>query len=213
MRALIVVVRLGMALATVVAVTVSAFAATSSGRLTAGDFAGYITTDTSLFAAVVLTASAVRTVRDSRPSPRFDRLRLAAVTYSAVALLGRGALGAPWEPTRGYPIPAVNVFLDLILFAYLAVDWIVVRDHSPSAWSDLWWLPTYPVAWIAITVIRGMDTGWSPYPLLDPTASPGKLAIFIVVLCVGTVLAGGLAIRISRRRDDQDRAAAQLEVQ
>ena len=75
---------------------------------------------------------------------------------------------------------------------------MLAPDRAPLELGSLRWLVLYPVLWNAMTVIRGIATGWTPYPLLDPTESPLRIILFLAATCVGTLVAGTLAIAASR---------------
>jgi hypothetical protein len=200
MRPTVAIVRLAVAACIVAAVVASGVDSVGSGRLTLFDFCTYFTTQVALVAVVSLVGTAVRLIRGSVPDDWIDRVRLAATTYLVVVAIGRAILAPPWQTTIGYPIAFINVFLNLAVCIYVVVDWILVPDRPALQLGSLGWLILYPLLWNALTFIRGIATGWTPYPLLDPTESPLHIFSFLAETCIGTLVAGALAIGISQVR-------------
>ena len=109
-----------------------------------------------------------------------DRLRGAAVVYMAVTGVVYGLLlqGTDVDTT----IPWVNAIVHQVMPVVVVLDWLLDPPVDRLATRDaLAWL-TYPVAWIAYTMVRGPIAGWYPYPFLDP--APGGYAPVAATIAV-----------------------------
>ena len=69
-------------------------------------------------------------------------------------------------------------------------DWLIDPPRTSIPFTtSLRWL-TYPLLWVAYTLVRGATSGWYPYPFLDPAnGGYGTVAIYIVA-----ILAFGVAL-------------------
>jgi hypothetical protein len=58
----------------------------------------------------------------------------------------------------------------------------------------------YPLAWVAFSLVRGVLTGWWPYPFLDPTGPAGWLGVveYIVGIAAFFLLSTFVFVAIAR---------------
>jgi hypothetical protein len=199
MRSAVAIGRLGVAGLLAVALAVSA-AMGSASRDGMPDFLAYFATQSSLIAIAAWTLSAAFLLARG-PAPAWVHvLRGAAVSYAIVLAACRPLIALPWQPSSGYPIPAVNVFITLLAPALLAADWVFIGDRRPLSPSFLRWVAAYPVLWSTLTLLRGMDTGWAPYPLLNPVTAGPRLPLYLGAISLSALAAGALTSWMSRRR-------------
>ncbi len=134
-----------------------------------------------LFAAFVLTASAVRTFRGGR-GDNLTFWRGAATLYLTLAgtvyfVLLRGS-------DEGWRTPGeqTNAVLHYLVPAALLADWWLTPGARIAFRSALLWL-AYPLIFVLYSLLRGRFTGWYPYPFLDaPTAGyPGIVMVCLVM--------------------------------
>ncbi len=65
-------------------------------------------------------------------------------------------------------LPWVDFVLHKLFPIVIVADWIIDPPGTRITLRDsLIWL-VYPLAWTALTIIRGAADGWYPYPFLDP---------------------------------------------
>lgn len=66
----------------------------------------------------------------------------------------------------------------------------------------MWWALLYPLGWVAFTVIRGMITGWWPYPFLEPDGPNGVGGVIVYILGIAVFMAinAFIALLIARAR-------------
>ena len=83
----------------------------------------------------------------------------------------------------------------------VVLDWIVDPPRVPLGLRDaVVWL-VYPIAWTAVTMVRGAVDGWYPYPFLDP-ANGGyvSVAVAVVAITIGFLALSAAMVVIGDRR-------------
>jgi hypothetical protein len=212
MRTAVAIGRLLVAVALATALAVSA-AVAASARGGGHDFLAYFTTQTSILAvAAWLLSGAFLLARG--PAPAWVHvLRGAAVAYGLVMASCRLLIALPWQPSGGLPLPAVNVFVCLVAPVLLVVDWALVGDRRPLSHSFLRWVGAYPVLWSTVTLLRGIDTGWTPYPLLNPATAGARMPLFLAGTGLVALATGAIVSWMSRRAPllPMDREARAVE--
>lgn len=167
-----------------------------------GEYFSYFTIETSLMNVVVLAVGGVLALRSGIDTELFTAVRVAIVAYAAVtgsvyAVLLRGI---PQEGFIGiqWPNEVIHVWIPILI----GLDWILAPGRRPVPWRRLWLVVTYPLAWVAFTLARGILTGWFPYPFLEPGAPGGWGSVAAYVLGIAAFIVGvaALAIAISRIR-------------
>ena len=166
------------------------------------EYFSYFTIQTSLLDVVVLASGGVLALRHPSDGARFTAVRAAIVTYAVVTATVYAVLlrGIPQEGFIGVPWP--NEVIHVVIPAVLVLDWLVAPGRSPIGWSALWLVVSFPLAWVAITLVRGGITGWFPYPFLQPDGAGGwgSVAAYIVGIAVFVVGVGCVAIALTRPR-------------
>lgn len=93
----------------------------------------------------------------------------------------------------------------------IVIDWLLDPPSRQLSYRHaLTWL-SYPLVWLAYTLIKGPIANWYPYPFLDPAnGGYGRVAIYGVAIfilvygvCAAVVWIGNLA-----RRGPPEAAAA-----
>ncbi len=198
MRIAVAVARLGIAGALAVALVVSAAAA--ARRFGTGyDFLAYFTAQTSILAVAALVLSGAFLLARGAAPAWVHLLRGAAVAYALVMASCRLLIALPWQGSGGFPLPAANVFVCLVAPVLLLADWALVGDRRPLSHSFLRWIGAYPVLWSTLTLLRGIDTGWTPYPLLNPATAGARMPLFLAGTGLVALAAGAIVSWMSRR--------------
>ena len=153
-------------------------------------FFAFFTILSNLFAAVLwlwLAArwKATRTRRD-------DLLRGASVLYLVltfivvVILLG----GAELQVAD----PRVDFIVHKLFPVLVVIDWIIDPPETDLRLRDVGLWLIFPLAWIALTLIRGAIDGWYPYPFLDPDNGGYRSVVYhVAAIFAGLlVIAGGI---------------------
>ena len=119
---------------------------------------------TSLFAAVSLIAFAIKVGQDEWLVHPF--VRTAIAVYSAlVFLVYLGALRELWAPQGARWL--ADTVLHYVVPAGYVVFWLTCVRKAGLRWYDpLLWL-IYPLIYVTVILIRGMISGFYPYPFID----------------------------------------------
>jgi hypothetical protein len=143
-----------------------------------------------VFAAGVLAWGAMRPGdphQTARQTARRDLVRGAAVLYLVITGLVYGVLLAGRPAAQHAAIPWVNMVLHQLLPLVVVADWLI--DPPTPALTlrrALAWL-VYPLAYVAVILVRGNAGGWYPYPFLDPARAGGPIGV--AATCLGIAVA------------------------
>ncbi|MEV6718095.1 Pr6Pr family membrane protein [Lentzea sp. NPDC051208] len=140
----------------------------------------YFTVLSNVFAAVVALLGVF--------SPVSAQIRGAAVLYM-------GTTGIVyWLLLRDVDVqtPAyANWVLHTVVPILVVVEWLLAPEKTRRWWI---WL-SFPLAYLAYTLVRGPIVGWYPYPFMDPRQN-GYGAVLLTCLFVAVVF-GVLAFAVS----------------
>lgn len=134
---------------------------------------------------------------------RIDDLRGAVAFYLVITGLMYALLVAPLSELGRWDIGWQGIVLHRLAPLAALADWLLTPRRGPARRTRiLWWL-AYPLAYLALTWIRGAITGWYPYAFLDPTVAgwgPVLVAVLVALaafVAVATLLhlAGGRLAR------------------
>lgn len=168
-------------------------------RIAAGDgspvdFFGYFTNQTSLLTSLVLIGTGA-VVITGRPVPRW----LSTVRGIAVAcLVVVGLVYNVLVPGTGSAPPWVSAVLHLVLPIVVALDWVLIADRPALPWRRIWLVLPYPIAWLAVVLVRGVTDGWVPYGFLLPERGLPSLVAHTIGLLGALLAAGALVWAASR---------------
>lgn len=97
----------------------------------------------------------------------------------------------------------------------MALDWLLLAPPKPPRWRELWVVLPYPVAWLAVVLVRGATDGWVPYGFLLPDRGVASLLLHVSGLLLTLIVAGALVwgsarfVDARRRSFDRGRPAPQ----
>jgi hypothetical protein len=130
-------------------------------------FLSFFTVLTNLIVAFVTTARALR----PNAGRRLASSNVAAATLSYIVIVGvvySLVLRELWQP-RGWQAVADRLLHDLVPVAYL-LYWIVCVEKRTLRWRAIpGWL-TYPILYLAYSLVRGAFGAGYPYPFIDVDA-------------------------------------------
>lgn len=114
-------------------------------------------------------------------------LRGAAVVYMATTGVVYALLLAPLEANVGITAPWVDAVLHQIMPIAVVLDWLLVppRNKLPRK-AILVWM-TFPVVYLAYSLVRGHFTTWYPYPFLNPSNEGYAQVALYAVLVAGII--------------------------
>jgi hypothetical protein len=172
---------------------------------TVGNYLSYFTIQSNLFAASVLLWGAVRPT--GRPALRAV-LRGAAVLYLLITGIVYALLLAHLKASV---VPWVNFTLHRLAPVVLVLDWLVDPPGRAITWRRaLLWVVYAPV-YVGYSLLRGLATGWYPYPFLNPGKAGGYDAVAAwcgAITALGLVLTALLVLSGSRLRPAARRLSA-----
>ena len=160
----------------------------------------YFTVQSSLISVVVLGFGAVLAFRWRDDPELFTAVRMCAVAYAAVTCVVYNALlrGLPVEGFVGlaWPGEVLHVWVPI----FLVVEWVVAPGRAVLGWERVWTAVGFPLVWLGFTLVRGVLTGWYPYPFLEPDAPAGPVSVLVYIVAIAAfiVVVATLAIAISR---------------
>lgn len=174
-----------------------------------GEYFSYFTIQTSLMNVVVLIVAGVIALRRRRDSELLTTLRVSILSYAVVTgvvynvllrdIVSDGFVGVQW------PNEVIHVWVPI----FIALDFLLAPGRHPLGWNRLFFAVVYPLAWVALTLVRGAATGWYPYPFLIPDGPDGALGVFVYVLGIAgfIVVIASIGIAVSRIGGRRARAA------
>lgn len=173
--------------AAVIAAVITQLANTVSLGDSVSNFFSFFTIQSNVIGAAAVTTAALATQR-ARRSVWLSQLRGAATLYMGITGLIFSLLlsGADVQT----PIPWVNSVLHYVFPLFLVIDWLVERSVRPLTFRQGLVFLSYPVAYLAYTMIRGPIVDWYPYPFIDPR----DRGYFFVAVMSRLVAVVGLAL-------------------
>lgn len=160
----------------------------------------FFTVQSSLIDVVVLVTGGVLALGRQRDPELFTAVRMSTVAYAAVTAVVYNVLlrGLPSDGFTGLGWP--GEILHVWIPAYIVLDWLLAPGRPALGWDRIWLAIGYPLAWVAFTLVRGVVTGWYPYPFLDPDAPAGPVSViaYIVAIAFFIIAVACIAIVVSR---------------
>lgn len=150
------------------------------------NFFSFFTIQMNSLVVVTLILSALLSMSGKHPR-WLDILRAVSTVYILVVGIGFAVLLAGLEGVALTAVPWDNTVLHYIIPIAVLVDFIIDRPKWKIKFSTgLLWI-SYPLIYVAYSLIRGAIVGWYPYPFLNPN-NAGYGAVFIAV--TGLVVLG-----------------------
>lgn len=139
-----------------------------------GEYFAFFTIQTALMDVVVLAVGAWLSFTTERDTKLFTIVRVCIVGFAVVTCVVYNVLlrGVPGEPGYVWPVWP-NEVLHVWAPILLVLDWLVAPGRFNIRLRASLWVLIYPLAWVAFSIVRGVLTGWWPYPFLDPNGSAG----------------------------------------
>lgn len=166
------------------------------------NFFSYFTNLSNLFAAFALLLSVFTSKGKSRDLVRYiSAVNMIVVGLVFAVLLRNVDLGAllPW----------VNHVLHYLMPVAIVLDWLMSPPVSRPGSKSILLALAFPTLYLMYVIVRGADTGWYPYPFLNPVqvGGYGGVAAYALgiaatfVLAAWVLLAAGNRLASTRSRD------------
>lgn len=162
------------------------------------NFFSYFTVLSNLFAALVLLVSACTPAQ--REHPWLSLLRyLSAVQMAIVGLVFALLLR---HLDVGLMQAWINTVLHYLMPVAVVLDWLLAPAPAPLARKALGKALVLPALYLAYSLLRGQQTGWYPYPFLNPANVGGAagVALYAAGIALCFVLVGGLLLWAAKGR-------------
>jgi|SRR6187402_1799939 len=174
------------------------------------NFFSFFTIDSNVGAAVVFVIGAVVLLRRIDDPRWFGILRACVTAYMAVTGIVYNTLLRGIALPQGTTLEWSNEILHVAAPILLVLDWLLAPGRIRLEWKNLWWVVSFPLVWVAYTMVRGPlvtnpvthTPPWYPYPFLNPDLSPeGYVSVgFYIVLIAAVIIGVGAAVvRVSRQ--------------
>ncbi|GEK81682.1 Pr6Pr family membrane protein [Agrococcus baldri] len=173
------------------------------------NFFAFFTIESNILAMVVLALLVAAQLGRPKVGRRFDVLLLCASTYMVVTGIVYNTLLRGIELPQGATLGWSNEVLHLVAPLWMLIDWLVSPRLRDLRWRDLWIVAVYPLAWLAVTLLRGPitpdqaagDGSWYPYPFLDPANfGNGYAGVTVMCLVVAVTVLVGAALLLAHAR-------------
>lgn len=167
-----------------------------------GEYFAYFTIESSMINVVVLLCGGVFALRSRAETELFTSLRVAVLSYAVITatvynVLLRNLPSAGFHGVQ-WPNEVMHVWVPIVI----VLDWLFAPGRARVGWARLWLVVSYPLAWLAFTMLRGAVTGWYPYPFLEPGGRDGMLGVLVYVVGIsGFILAVASAAIVVGRLD------------
>lgn len=173
---------------------------TVNNDMVPGEYFMFFTIQGAMITITVLLFGSAMSWRQSRDSARFTTARLAVLSYAVVTAVVYNLLlrGIPDEGfvTTPWPGEIMHVWIPI----FIVLDWLLAPGRPAVAWSALGVVVIYPLAWVAVTLVRGSLTEWYPYPFLNPETGWPSVALYVLAIAAFIIAIAAAGIGIARRR-------------
>jgi hypothetical protein len=164
------------------------------------EYFAYFSITSAIFAGLVLVVSGLVLLRGKSESERLNIIRLIAVVSMIIvgvvyhALLGDSAL----DPRDyGYDWPRIpNAIIHTYAPILIVLDYLFSLKGSKPRLRKALWVVIYPLAWLGLSIIRGLSDGWWPYWFINPGSEGGVVGMltYIVIIAVAFIVLGFIVL-------------------
>lgn len=173
------------------------------GAFSPGEYFSYFTIESSMMNVVVLLVGGALALRWPADTELFTGVRVAIFSYAVVTGAVYNVLLRNLPGDGGHEAPRwCNEVMHVWVPIFIVLDWLIVSGDVRVPWKRLWLVVSYPLAWLAFTMVRGAITGWYPYPFLEPDGPNGIAGVLVYVVAIAAFIVGlaSAAIGYSRLR-------------
>ncbi|TXN31971.1 Pr6Pr family membrane protein [Lacisediminihabitans profunda] len=153
-----------------------------------GEYFAYFTIESSLINVVVLLVAGVLAVRGRAETELLTSVRVAVLSYAVITAAVYNVLLRNIPSTGYHGVQWPNEVMHVWVPILIVIDWLFAPGRSRVGWVRLWLVVSYPLAWLAFTMLRGAVTGWYPYPFLEPGGPGGILSVLVYVLGISAFI-------------------------
>jgi cytochrome bd-type quinol oxidase subunit 2 len=152
------------------------------------EYFAFFSITSAVLAGIVVLISGVALLRGKSESERQNIARLvAAVSMIIVGAVYHLLLGdAAIDPRDiGYDWPRIpNSIIHTYAPVLVALDYLFsVKSAKPRLRKALW-VVIYPLAWLGLSLIRGLSDGWWPYWFINPGSEGGVIGMLSYIFAI-----------------------------
>ena len=164
------------------------------------EYFAYFSITSAIFAGLVLVVSGLVLLRGKSESERLNVIRLiAVVSMIIVGVVYHALLGDSATDPRdiGYDWPRIpNAIIHTYAPILIVIDYLFsLKGPRPKLRKALW-VVNYPLAWLGLSIIRGLSDGWWPYWFINPGSEGGVVGMltYIVIIAVAFIILGFIVL-------------------
>ena len=162
----------------------------------------YFTIQTSIINVIVLLIGGAFAVMRTVDPRWYSVVRAAVATYAVVVGVVYNVLLAGIPTNDGYieSFTFPNLIEHVWAPIFIGVEWLLMPGRSRLSWRVLWITVSYPLVWVAVSMVRGLaGDGWYPYFFLNVgDTGLNVVAVYIAALAAFIVGLNALVIAIGR---------------
>jgi cytochrome bd-type quinol oxidase subunit 2 len=152
------------------------------------EYFAFFSITSAVLAGIVVLISGVALLRGKSESERQNIARLVATVSMIIVgavyhlLLGDAAI----DPRDiGYDWPRIpNSIIHTYAPVLVALDYLFsVKGAKPRLRKALW-VVIYPLAWLGLSLIRGLSDGWWPYWFINPGSEGGVIGMLSYIFAI-----------------------------
>lgn len=152
------------------------------------NFFSYFTIQSNILAALIFLVAGLAGLSGKQGS-QLALLRGAATFYMTATGIVYALLLSGLEVSLQTTIPWVNTVLHYIMPMAVLADWLVNRPARKVVFKEaVLWL-SFPAAYVAYSLVRGLVVDWYPYPFLNPSEN-GYWHVAFICTCIAAALVG-----------------------
>ncbi|WP_394770868.1 Pr6Pr family membrane protein [Lacisediminihabitans sp.] len=153
-----------------------------------GEYFAYFTIESSMINVVVLLVGGVLALRARAETELFTSVRVAVLSYAVITAAVYNVLLRNIPSTGYHGVQWPNEVMHVWVPILIVIDWLFAPGRARVGWARLWLVVSYPLAWLAFTMLRGAVTGWYPYPFLEPGGPGGILSVLVYVVGISAFI-------------------------
>jgi hypothetical protein len=161
------------------------------------NFFSYFTNLSNLIAALVLLLCVFNASSINKRSMALARY-VSVVNMTVVGLVFAVLLR---DVDLGALLPWINFVLHYVMPVAVVADWLLNPPLLKLRSKDSLLALVFPSSYLAYVILRGAETGWYPYPFLNPANVGGYtgVAMYSLGIAITFLVAAGLLLAIGNR--------------
>jgi hypothetical protein len=185
--------RIVLAVASLVAMAVQFNDSSQHANFNPVNFFSFFTNVCNIFGAAVFLIVAFGVVRSAHAR---DVVRGAATLYLTIVGVVFSILLANLESIL---IPWVNVIVHYVMPIAVVVDWFIDPPSTTITRADIARWLIVPLAYLAYTMARGAFVHWYPYPFMNADVLGYGVIPYLLAIVVFTLLVSWVLVALGRR--------------